>query len=341
MKNVHLVIADLFLPQDIAAEVIAGLHLPALEGMLSRGRGMVGPAHALESHLLSLFGLPEQGAVAAWGASFDGLPAAAPDAVWLRADPAYVQLQRERMVLLPNPDIDSAEAAQLAGGLNDYFSGLGMTFFAPHPQRWYLQVERLPDIRTTPLSLALGRDMRELLPQGNEAQRWHRLCNEVQMFLFDHPVNQAREACGKLPINSLWFWGEGRAVGQPQKNYARVCSDEVLAAMLAAAAEIPFAGWATQWHTPDDGVDGQTQLLWWRGLRTVLQQGDLNAWRNALENFEAAYAQPLWQALCRGEIGQLRMDILGSDGMRCVQLKRGDTWAIWRRRKRLSAYSMV
>ena len=37
MKNVHLIIPDLFLPEDIAAEVCADLHLPALEKLLARG----------------------------------------------------------------------------------------------------------------------------------------------------------------------------------------------------------------------------------------------------------------------------------------------------------------
>ena len=37
MKNTHLVIPDLFLPGDIAAEVCAGLSLPALEKLLGRG----------------------------------------------------------------------------------------------------------------------------------------------------------------------------------------------------------------------------------------------------------------------------------------------------------------
>jgi len=37
MKSIHLVITDLFLPKDIAAEVCADLRLPALEKMLVRG----------------------------------------------------------------------------------------------------------------------------------------------------------------------------------------------------------------------------------------------------------------------------------------------------------------
>ena len=40
MKNVHLVITDLFLPKDFAAEVCAGLNLPALEKLLARGASL-------------------------------------------------------------------------------------------------------------------------------------------------------------------------------------------------------------------------------------------------------------------------------------------------------------
>jgi len=41
MRNVHLVICDLFLPKEFAAEVCAGLRLPALEKMLARGQAEI------------------------------------------------------------------------------------------------------------------------------------------------------------------------------------------------------------------------------------------------------------------------------------------------------------
>ena len=348
MKSVHLVISDLFLPNDISAEVCSGLHLPALEKMLARsasadsdpstssGRtdSSVG---ALENYLCELFGVPSQhGApIAPVSAAYDGLGRGC----WLRTDPVHLRLQRDQMVLLPSVDVSEGEAGQLCAALNGHFAGQCMEFFAPHPQRWYVRLDRLPDIETVPLSQAAGRNVRGLLPAGAEAARWHQLFNEAQMLLFAHPLNEARETRGELPVNSLWFWGCGCSSAAPLlKVYESVSSNEVLAEMFASAANIPFAGWAERWN--DEEGSGK-QLLVWTGLRSALQQGDLSEWRDALQDFEIGYAQPLWQALRSGKISQLQVDILGGNGVRRLLLNRADAWAFWRRSKPLAICSMV
>jgi hypothetical protein len=271
--------------------------------------------------------------IAPVSAAFDGLG----EGCWLRADPVHLRLQRDQLVLLPDVGVDAGEARQLCAALNEYFAGQGMEFFAPHPQRWYVRVDRLPDIETMPLSQAAGRNVHGLLPKGKEATRWHRVSNEIQMLLFAHPVNEAREARGELPVNSLWLWGGGVNV-LPQKAYDRVNSDEVLAEMFASAAGIPFAGWSEQWH---DGKDRGRQLLVWTGLHSALQRGDLAAWRAALQEFETGYAQPLWQALRAGKISQLQVDVLGGDRVRHLLLNRADTWAFWRRARSFAEYAIV
>lgn len=371
MRNVHLVICDLFLPADFAAEVCADLRLPALEKMLARGAstkplvlsavegsartdvtGLApstgsgpstspgraeGGGASLEEFLCGLFGVPcEAGApVAPISAAFDGLGGGC----WLRADPVHLRLQRDQLVLLPEVGVGADEAGRLCAALNAHFAGQGMEFFAPHPQRWYVRLDRLPGIETVPLSQAAGRNVRDLLPKGTEAAHWHRVFNEIQMLLFAHPVNEAREARGELPVNSLWLWGGGCDTAvQPQRNYDHVSSDEVLAEMLAAAAGIPFVGWQKQWR---DEKNSDRQLLVWTGLRSALRRGDLDGWRAALQEFETGYAQPLWQALRAGKISQLQMDILGGDRVRHLQLSRADAWAFWRRAKPLARYSMV
>ena len=329
MKSVHLVIPDLFLPKDIAAEVCADLRLPALEKLLARGRSENLQAAPLENHLCELFGMTcaADAPVAAVSAAFDGLA----EGFWLRADPVHLRLQRDQMLLagvLPGVD----EAAQFCASLNDYFSGQGMEFFAPHPQRWYVRLEALPRIRTTPLSGVLGENVRGELPTGEDAARWHQLFNEIQMVLFAHPLNEAREARGELPVNSVWLWGGGNSVPLLNDNYDYVSSDEILVEMFAAAAGIPFSAWPKHWNIRGE----EKRLLVWTGLRSALQRGDLAAWRDALQDFETGYAQPLWQALLSGKLAQLRLDILGEHGIRRLSLKRGDTWAFWRRARRLA-----
>jgi len=351
MKSIHLVITDLFLPKDFAAGV--GADVPVLEKILARGAS-TGTARTdllalpLENYLCELFGVSRQADVpiAPISAAFDGLD----EGCWLRADPVHLRLQREQLVLLPNPEVSAEEAAQLCASLNQHFAGQGMTFYAPHPKRWYVRLDRLPDMATVPLSQAAGRNVHGLLPKGAEMLHWHRVFNEIQMLLFAHPLNEAREIRGELPINSVWFWGGGcdDALASVQRAYDSVHSDDVLAEMLAAAAGIPLTGWPAQWDvslTPtlsqrEFSSEGK-QLLVWTGLRSTLQRGDLAAWRDALQNFETNYAQPLWQALRAGKIAQLQIDILGGDGVRRVRLTRGDAWAFWRRTKRLAEYSIV
>ena len=337
MKNVHLVVCDLFLPADFAAEVCADLRLPALEKMLARGASTgsarTGEGALLENLLCEIFGVPCQMdmPIAPISAAFDRLNAGC----WLRADPVHLRLQRDQLVLLPDVEVSADEAGRLCAALNEHFTGQGMEFFAPHPQRWYVRLDELPGIETVPLSQAAGRNVHGLLPKGAEAARWHQVFNEIQMLLFAHPVNEARAARGELPVNSLWLWGGGVNV-LPQKNYDRVRSDEALAEMFAAAAGIPFAGWQAQWRD-EQGCD--RQLLVWTGLRSALQRGDMDAWRTALQEFETGYAQPLWQALRAGKISQLQLDILGGDRARHLLLTRADAWAFWRSARPLAQYS--
>ncbi|MCB1639923.1 MAG: hypothetical protein KDI15_13865, partial [Thiothrix sp.] len=40
---------------------------------------------------------------------------------------------------------------------------------------------------------------------------------ELQMLLHQHPVNQARERQGQLPVNSLWLWGLNDPVYAPSR----------------------------------------------------------------------------------------------------------------------------
>ena len=340
MKKVHLVVCDLFLPGDISAGVCAGLRLPALEKMLSRGAlaGLVqtGESASLEGLLCAMFGVScqQQAPIAPISAAFDGLGAGC----WLRADPVHLRLQRDQLVLLPDLEISADEAGQMCVALNEHFAGQGMTFFAPHPQRWYIRLDRLPGIETVPLSRAAGRNVRDLLPKGNDAAHWQRIFNEIQMLLFAQPLNEAREARGELPVNSLWLWGCGEVNLPLQKTYDHVSSDEVLAEMFAEAAGVPFASWLEQWRNEENCA---RQLLVWTGLRSALRHGDLDAWRAALQDFETGYAQPLWWALRAGKIAQLQVDILCGDHVRRLLLTRADTRAFWRRARALAEYALT
>ncbi len=347
MKSVHLIIPDLFLPKDFATEVSADLHLPVLSKMLTRGSStQVKKPNTLENLLCELFGQSGAGdaPIASISAAYDGLP----KGNWLRVDPVNFCLQRDQLLLssvLPSAE----EAQQFCNSLNEYFAGQGMEFFAPHPQRWYVRLDESPNIRTTPLPELFGCNIRGDMPTGEDAAHWHKLLNEIQIMLFAHPVNEAREARGEPTINSVWLWGEGELVEPLRKDYQAVSSDDELVKMFSSAADIPFSAWDKQWNDSptltlpqrERGYFEGKQLLVWTGLRAAIQQGDLAAWRDALQAFEIGYVQPLWQALQSGKISQIKIDVLAGNDSHCFNLTRSTTWFFWRCSKPLAQFSLV
>jgi hypothetical protein len=346
MKSVHLIIPDLFLPKEFAAEVCADLRLPALTQLLARGVSVQDKKPVtLEKLLGELFVKSGAGdaPIAAVSAAYDGLP----QGNWLRADPVNLRLQRDKM-LLSAASPSAEEARQFCASLNAYFSGQNWEFFAPHPQRWYLCLDKPPRIQTTPLPGLFGCNIRSVLPTGEHAAHWHQIFNEVQMLLHTHPANEAREARGELPVNSVWLWGEGELFEPLRQDYQSVSSDNNLVEMFSVTANIPFIAWDKQWNDSptlpqrerECALQGK-QLLVWTGLRSAIQQGDLAAWCDALQAFETGYAQPLWQALRSGKISQIKIEVLAGANSRCFNLTRGATWFFWRRGKPLAHYSMV
>lgn len=53
----------------------------------------------------------------------------------------------------------------------------------------------------------LGDDPSAGLPRGADAAALRRLGSEIEMWLYEHPINQARVAHDELPATGLWLWG--------------------------------------------------------------------------------------------------------------------------------------
>ena len=68
------------------------------------------------------------------------------------------------------------------------------------------------------------------------------------MQLYPHPVNEAREERGALPVNSFWLSGCGR---QQPSNDTVV---QVEAALRAPLLAEDWAAWAEAWRALDRGV---------------------------------------------------------------------------------------
>ncbi|MES2547961.1 MAG: hypothetical protein V4575_09660 [Pseudomonadota bacterium] len=132
-------------------------------------------------------------------------------AYWLYAAPVHLVLQRDSFSLAaPVPlELDSTEIDSLTHTLNTHFAADGMQFFW-HQQQWFLRLEQNPNIETVHPQRAINQDINAFLPTGKGAGAWASFQNELQMLLFEHPVNMAREKQRLQTVNSVWCYGGGQ-----------------------------------------------------------------------------------------------------------------------------------
>ena len=132
-------------------------------------------------------------------------------AYWLYATPVHLMLQRDTFSLAaPVPlSLDTDEADALTAALNQHFASDGLAFIW-HENTWFLSLPTHPQISSTAPQAAINKDISAYLPTGEGATKWASFTNEIQMLLFDHPVNIAREAKRLPAINSIWCYGGGQ-----------------------------------------------------------------------------------------------------------------------------------
>lgn len=254
--------------------------------------------------------LPRAWPVAALTRAFDADDARLSS--WLRADPAYVRADLGGARLLASGDalqLDAAEAEALVAGLRPAFGDAGMPIDAPHPARWYLRLPR--EAKLSPMASpadALGEDLFDHLPEGPEGRRWRALLSEAQVLLHQHPVNAARVAAGKPPVNSLWFWGGGVLPDHVSTPHATVHSDEVTVRALAKAAQVSGVDLPARF-------EGQGGLFDLRPLRDLAQVGE-------------AWLEPAFAALHAGALASVVLDC--EDGA-MWHLVASQRWRFWRR----------
>lgn len=118
------------------------------------------------------------------------------------------------------------------------------------PQRWYAMHPSLAGLKSAALDRVIGRNVDGWLSDEPGARPLRRLQVEAQMLLHTHPVNQARESRGALPVNSFWWSGCGaRQPEAPLPPDLQV--HEPLAAPLLAGDGL---AWQAAWRALDAGA---------------------------------------------------------------------------------------
>lgn len=243
---------------------------------------------------------------------------------WLRADPAYVQPDINGARLLACGDmlqLTEADSAALLPALKPLFGDLGFPIDAPSPSRWYLRVPRESKLPAfTDPENALGDDLFEHLAEGADARRWRTVLSEAQVVLHNHPWNAQRVAQGKLPVNSLWFWGGGILPDAVQSSHDAAHTDEETLHALAVASQLSSAGSGAGPRSsgplpPCFSATADDMLF------------DLHAERD-LARLQRDWLEPALLTLQRGEMRSLQIDF--ADGT-VFTIERMQRWRFWRK----------
>lgn len=283
---------------------------------------------------------------------------------WLLVDPVHFVLQRDYFTLAALLAMPETESQALLATLNRHFAEDGLTFLASADQRrWYLYLQDDPQITTTSPQLVLGQATTSYMPAGKGAAKWNRLLNEVQMLLFEHPVNQLREQRGELAVNSIWLSGGGRQPvlqepmaqqnvlqqnssypGSMQPHRLQVISNDVFVQGLGML-NLP--------HVRCDQIETRladsVQSLLLPGIDEVWLMGDVLSYANVHENIQPDEAevtvmharQERWfksilTALRKARITQLHIYIGWQGHNVRLTVKPADSWKFWRKPKPLA-----
>lgn len=258
--------------------------------------------------------------------------------VCMRIDPVHVAPGREGLVLLDSSlfEITGEEATELAAAIQPLLADYTSTIEIPDPSRWYMQMQAVPDLHTTPLYDVAGRDVGPYLPRGHARRDWLRLLNEIQMVLHEQPINHARESRGVLTINSVWFWGAGALPVIESGRIDVVTADELVARGLARACGMALQSLPAGAEELLQACDAdQTGLIVIDSGWRFSQYNDAAGWMGFVDWLDSHWILPLVNALRHGELQSLTILTPGEG----YHLKRRHLWRFWRRPTKLKVKS--
>ncbi|MFK8077259.1 MAG: hypothetical protein AB8B84_11780 [Granulosicoccus sp.] len=160
----------------------------------------------------------------------------------VRADPVHLQADRDTAKLLPAQmlALDEGESEALIASLNEFLAADGFSVFPGPDQGWYMTGMDASTLESYPPSFLADRNASAFLPSGNNSESWRRLMTEIQMLLHTHPVNEQRTQHGKLPVNSLWFWGGANLTTYPSQAVGlNVYADDDFSKSLCSYLGVP------------------------------------------------------------------------------------------------------
>ncbi len=266
--------------------------------------------------------------------------------VWL-ADPLHLAASLTSVHVAPQGllRLDAMSQGELCQAFNDTFAEVGYVLTAARAGRFLACGPALAgEIDTTDPARCLGATVADALPRGSGAAALRRLGAEIEMWLYEHPLNVRRAACGRMPISTLWLWGGGAPLPAHIEHSApdtdspsiAVFSDDAyvegLSHLLGVGCRPAIASLASLAAPNSRRAVATFELFSPSG--SPGEGGPAAGALRSLDSLDREWVAPALDRLARGSLA--RCALLAND--RYVSVASRDLWRLWRRpRKALAA----
>lgn len=262
----HTVIAFAGQRSPACQAASATLELPHLAALLARmamEHDDAQPAESLspphERALAAALGLPVADGLIPWAAQTAGRKGLAPApsgqgwgfVTWCHWDVAIDQVVLDAQSVGPHA-IDAADSDALMQSALPWFAQDGITLHpTAKPGRWLGCGALFVDMPTASLDRVAGQPIGDWLEPTPATRPLRKLQGEMEMLLYNEPVNDGRAARGLPSINAFWASGTG-ALDEPapiHKSGVALIDD-----LRYPALADDGVAWAATWQAIDAGV---------------------------------------------------------------------------------------
>jgi hypothetical protein len=188
--------------------------------------------------------------------------------------------------------LNSAEAAALALDFNRLWSGAGVQMWAA-AARVFCGFDAALEVVTQDPERVRGRHLENFLPAGPDGARLRRLMSEMEMWLFDHAVNESRRRASHPPISGLWLWGGGAPLASLPAVQGGAAGEDLLVQAFPASAD-RIADVMVAETVPGSEAWHELESRWFQPTLIDLRRGRIT--RLELSAGERRYAlSPRWR----------------------------------------------
>jgi hypothetical protein len=121
--------------------------------------------------------------------------------------PCHWQVGMNEVTLLKPQELalNEDESRKLLSAIQPYFEEDGLQVVYESPLVWRVTGDLLDGLPLASIDRVVGQNIKPWMPEHQRAKTLQRLQSEMQMLLYQHPVNDERSLKGRWTVNSFWL----------------------------------------------------------------------------------------------------------------------------------------